>query len=32
MEVHAVFINFRKTFDLVDHNILQQKLGAMNIN
>ncbi|CAB3997356.1 Retrovirus-related Pol poly from transposon TNT 1-94 [Paramuricea clavata] len=32
MGVHAAFIDFRKAFDLVDHNILLNKLAAMNIN
>ena len=32
MGVHAPFIDFRKAFDLVDHNILLNKLAAMNIN
>ena len=32
MGVHAAFIDFRKAFDLVDYNILLNKLAAMNIN
>ncbi len=32
MGVHAVFIDFRKAFDLVDHNIILNKLALMNIN
>ena len=30
--VHALFIDFRKAFDLVDHEILQTKLGSMGVN
>ena len=29
--VHALFIDFRKAFDLVDHGILLRKLAAMNV-
>ncbi|CAB3978984.1 Hypothetical predicted protein [Paramuricea clavata] len=29
--VHALFIDFRKTFDLVDHGILLRKLAEMNV-
>ena len=32
MGVHAVFIDFRKAFDLVDHKRLLNKLALMNIN
>ena len=32
MGVHAVFIDFRKAFDLVDHKSLLNKLALMNIN
>ena len=32
MGVHAVFIDFRKAFDLVDHKLLLNKLALMNIN
>ena len=32
MRVHAVFIDFRKAFDLVDHKLLLNKLALMNIN
>jgi hypothetical protein len=32
MGVHAAFIDFRKAFDLVEHNILLNKLAVMNIN
>ena len=32
MGVHAVFIDFRKAFDLVDHKRLLTKLALMNIN
>jgi hypothetical protein len=31
MGVHAAFIDFHKAFDLVDHNILLNKLAVMNI-
>ena len=30
--VHALFIDFRKAFDLVDHEILLTKLGSMGVN
>ena len=30
--IHALFIDFRKTFDLVDHGILLNKLAHMNVN
>ncbi len=30
--VHAIFIDFRKTFDLVNHNIQLEKLASMNVN
>ena len=30
--VHAVFIDFRKGFDLANHNILPEKLAYMGIN
>jgi hypothetical protein len=30
--VHALFIHFRKAFDLVDHEILLTKLGSMGVN
>ena len=30
--VHAVFLDFRKTYDLVNHNILFEKLAYMRIN
>ena len=29
--VHALFVDVRKTFDLLDHAILLEKLAAMNI-
>ena len=29
--VHALFLDFRKAFDLVDHGILLRKLAAMNV-
>ena len=29
--VHALFTDFRKAFDLVDHGILLRKLAAMNV-
>ena len=29
--VHALFIDFRNAFDLVDHGILLRKLAAMNV-
>jgi hypothetical protein len=29
--VHALFVDFRKAFDLVDHKILQDKLADMNV-
>ena len=29
--VHALFIEFRKAFDLVDHGILLRKLAEMNV-
>ena len=29
--VHALFIDFRKVFDLVEHGILLRKLAAMNV-
>ena len=29
--VHALFIDFRKAFDLVDHGILLRQLAAMNV-
>ena len=32
MGVHAVFIDFRKASDLVDHKLLLNKLALMNIN
>ena len=32
MGVHAVFIDFRKAFDLVHHKLLLNKLAIMNIN
>ena len=30
--VHAIFIDFRKAFDLVNHNILLEKLASMNVH
>ena len=30
--IHALFIDFRKAFDLVDHGILLNKLAHMNVN
>ena len=30
--VHAIFIDFQKAFDLVNHNILLEKLASMNVN
>ena len=30
--VHAIFIDFRKAFDLVNHNILLEKLASMNVS
>jgi hypothetical protein len=30
--VHVLFIDFRKAFDLVDHEILLTKLGSMSVN
>lgn len=30
--VHAIFIDFRKAFDLVNHSILLEKLASMNVN
>ena len=30
--LHAIFIDFRKAFDLVNHNILLGKLASMNVN
>ena len=32
MKVHAIFIDFRKAFDLFDHKLLLNKLAIMNIN
>ena len=32
MGVHAIFVDFRKAFDLVDHKLLLHKLAFMNIN
>ena len=32
MGVHALFIDFRKTFDLVDHGILLRMLAEMNVS
>lgn len=29
--IHAIFIDFRKAFDLIDHRILLHKLAAMNV-
>ena len=30
--VHALFLDFRKAFDLVDHGILLRKLAELNVN
>ncbi|CAB4041910.1 Hypothetical predicted protein, partial [Paramuricea clavata] len=30
--IHALFIDFKKAFDLVDHGILLNKLALMNVN
>jgi hypothetical protein len=30
--IHAIFIDFKKAFDLVDHGILLNKLALMNVN
>ena len=32
MGVHALFLDFRKAFDMVDHGILLRKLAELNIN
>ena len=32
MGVHALFLDFQKAFDMVDHGILKGKLGEFNIN
>jgi hypothetical protein len=32
MWVHALFLDFRKAFDMVDHGILLRKLAELNIN
>jgi hypothetical protein len=29
---HAIFIDFRKAFDQVNHNILLEKLASMNVS
>ena len=30
--IHALFIDFKKAFDLVDHEVLLNKLARMNVN
>ena len=30
--IHALFLDFRKAFDLVDHEILLRKLAELNVN
>ena len=32
MGVHALFLDFRKAFDMVDHGILLGKLAEFNVN